>query len=287
MTIPPAHASGTFSLGGRRDVFRLGFGAMRLTGEGIWGPPADRAECLRVLHRALDLGINFIDTADAYGPDVSEELIAQALYPYPDGLLVATKGGLERTGPNQWPINGRPEHLRAACEGSLKRLRVEQIGLYQLHRIDPEVPADDQFGTLKDLRDEGKIDLVGLSEVGVEEIEHARRYFDVASVQNHYNLARRDHEGVLDFCTREGIGFIPWFPLAAGKNMMEQKVQQAAETLGATPSQVALAWLLKRSPAMLPIPGTSKVAHLEENTRAALVELPDSVFEMLDGVAEA
>ncbi len=282
-----AAQSGTFSLGDALPVHRLGFGAMRITGKGIWGPPADKAECLRVLRRCLDLGITFIDTADSYGPYVSEDLIREALHPYPADLVIATKGGLERPGPDKWDSNGHPKHLREACEGSLKRLNVERIDLYQLHRIDPDVPADDQFGTLQDLRDEGKIHLVGLSEVNIDEIEHARQYFDVASVQNKYNLGDRAHDDVLDFCTDEGIGFIPWFPLAAGKGLTEDAVQEAASTLGATPSQVALAWLLKRSPVMLPIPGTSKVKHLDENTRAAALELPDEVFDTLAHAADA
>ncbi len=286
MTDQPATASGTFSLGESLSVHRLGFGAMRITGKGIWGPPDDRDEAIRVLRRCLDLGINFIDTADSYGPYVSEELIAEALYPYADGLVIATKGGLERSGPNKWESNGRPEHLRQACEGSLKRLRVEQIDLYQLHRIDPDVPADDQLGTLQDLHREGKINLIGLSEVGIDEIEQARQYFPVVSVQNRYNIGDREHDEVLDFCTEEGIGFIPWYPLAAGKGLTEQKLTEAAEELGATPAQVALAWLLRRSPVMLPIPGTSKVKHLEQNAQAATLELPDELYASLTEVEQ-
>lgn len=283
----PAHASGTFTIGGDLPVYRLGYGAMRITGDGIWGPPADRAEALAVLRHCLDLGINFIDTADSYGPYVSEELIAEALHPYPADLVIATKGGLERTGPNKWPVNGRPEHLRKALDGSLQRLKVERIDLYQLHRIDEKVPADDQFGTLQDLQREGKIRHLGLSEVGVEEIQHAQRYFPVATVQNHYNLGERKHEAVLDFCTEHGIGFIPWFPLAGGKHTGEgSPVEEAARQLNATPGQVALAWLLRRSPVVLPIPGTSKRKHLEENTAAATLELPDDVFERLNELAD-
>ncbi len=281
-TTAPAHASDVFTLGGELPVYRLGFGAMRITGEGIWGPPADRDEALRVLRRVPELGINFIDTADSYGPFVSEELIAEALHPYPDGLIIATKAGFERSGPGKWEMNGHPRHLRQACEGSLKRLRVDTIDLFQLHRVDPKVPADDQFGTLQDLQREGKIRLVGLSEVEVADIEQAQSYFPVATVQNHYNLARRDHEAVLNYCAEKGIGFIPWYPLAAGKEVLRSRVEEAARELDATPAQVALAWLLHRSPVMLPIPGTSRVAHLEENTAAAALELPDEVYAALD-----
>jgi aryl-alcohol dehydrogenase-like predicted oxidoreductase len=273
----PAAASGGFSIGGDIPVYRLGFGAMRITGEGIWGEPRDRAECLRVLHRALELGVNFIDTADSYGPAVSEELIAEALYPYPAGLLLATKGGLTRPGPGAWVPNGRPEYLRGALEGSLRRLRLERIDLYQLHRIDPQVPAAEQLGVLADMQREGKIRHIGLSEVSVAEIEQARSQIAVASVQNLYNLADRKHEDVLDYCAASGIGFIPWFPLATGALARPGgALDQIAQRLGAAPSQVALAWLLRRSPAMLPIPGTSSVAHLEENMAGALLELSDA-----------
>jgi pyridoxine 4-dehydrogenase len=276
----PAHASGTFALGGDLPVYRMGFGAMRITGEGIWGPPADQAEALRVLRRAVDLGITFIDTADAYGPHVSEELIAEALHPYPAGLVVATKGGLVRYGPSKWEALGRPAYLRQCAETSLRRLRLEQIPLYQLHRIDPEVPAEEQFGALADLQGEGKVRHVGLSEVGVEEIEAAREHVPVASVQNRYSVGYRKHEAVVDYCEREGIAFIPWYPLEAGKLAAPGgPVARAAEGLGATPAQVALAWLLRRSPVILPIPGTSRVKHLEENTAAAELSLADDLFE--------
>lgn len=284
-----ASAAGTFRLAGELPVHRIGFGAMRITGKGIWGPPADRGEAIRVLRRVPELGINLIDTADSYGPYVSEELIAEALYPYPEGLVIATKAGLERPGPDQWTPNGRPEHLRRAIEGSLRRLRVERIDLYQLHRIDPEVPADEQFGVLAELQREGKFLHFGLSETGVEEIEAARRVLPVASVQNRYNLQdRAQWEEVVDWCEREGIAFIPWFPLAAGPLAREGgPVDRIARRLGATPGQVALAWLLRRSPSMLPIPGTSKVAHLEENVAAAALELDDEAMRELDEASRA
>ena len=281
---PDATAAGTFSIGGDLEVHRLGFGAMRVTGEGIWGPPADRDEALRVLRRTVELGIDFIDTADSYGPEVSEELIAEALHPYPDGLLIATKAGLERPGPGKWEPNGRPEHLRAACEGSLKRLRRERIDLYQLHRIDPDVPLEDQLGTLADLRDEGKIRHIGLSEVGVDDIRRAREHVDVVSVQNRYNLTDRQWEDVVDYCHDEGIGFIPWFPLASGDLGEGDALAKVAASHDASPMQVALAWLLRRSPVMLPIPGTSKVEHLEENTAAASLELADDDLEALEAL---
>ena len=270
---PIIDASGTFTIGDL-TIHRLGFGAMRLTGEGIWGPPRDHHEALRVLRRAVDLGVDFIDTADSYGPYISEELIREALHPYPAGLLIATKAGLLRTGPNQWPPCGRPEYLRQECEMSLRRLGLERIDLFQLHRIDPQVPAEEQFGLLRDLQNEGKIRHIGLSEVSVAEIEAARKIVPIVSVQNLYNLVERKSEDVLDYCEREGIGFIPWFPIASGK-LAEPggPVDDVARATGATPSQVALAWLLHRSPAMLPIPGTGSVAHLEENCGAAGVSL--------------
>ncbi|HEX8246373.1 MAG TPA: aldo/keto reductase [Longimicrobium sp.] len=282
--IADASAGGTLRLGGDLPVHRLGFGAMRITGPGIWGPPRDRDECLRVLRRVPGLGVNLIDTADSYGPYVSEELIAEALHPYPEGLVIATKAGLERAGPDQWTPNGRPEHIRRALDGSLRRLRVERIDLYQLHRIDPEVPRDEQFGVLAELQGEGKFRHFGLSEVGVEEIEAARRVLPVVSVQNRYNLQdRAQWEDVVEFCGREGIAFIPWFPLAAGPLAREGgPVDRIARSLGATPGQVALAWLLRRSPVMLPIPGTSQVKHLEENVAAAAVELDDAAMRELD-----
>ena len=270
----PALQSGTFDIGGDLPVHRLGFGAMRITGKGIWGPPRDRHEAIAVLRRAVDLGIDLIDTADSYGPCVSEELIAEALHPYPAGLVIATKAGLERPGPDQWTPNGHPDHLRKACEGSLKRLRVERIDLYQLHRIDPKVAAEDQLGTMRDLIQEGKVRHVGLSEVSVAEIARARSVVPIVTVQNRYNLVDRGSEEVLDHCEAQGIGFIPWFPLATGKLAdAGGPLARVAQRLGAEPSQVALAWLLARSPVMLPIPGTSSVAHLEENTAGALLSL--------------
>jgi len=287
-TEKPAAHSGEFRIGGDLRVHRLGFGAMRITGDGIWGEPKDRQECVRVLRRAVELGINFIDTADSYGPAVSEEIIAEALHPYPAGLVIATKGGFARTGPNQWVENGRPEHLRQACDGSLRRLRRERIDLYQLHRIDPKVPADDQLGTLKDLQAQGKIKHIGLSEVSVQQIEHARKLVPVVTVQNRYSVADRGAEAVLEYCQRTGIGFIPWFPLAAGKlSGTASAIQRAAAELKITPSQLALAWLLWRSPVMLPIPGTSRVAHLEENVVAAALEIPAGTLEGLGKLAKS
>jgi len=278
----PAAQSGTFTLGGDLVVHRLGFGAMQITGQGVWGEPRDHAESIAVLRRSLELGINLIDTADSYGPHVSERLIAEALHPYPEGLVIATKAGFERSGPNRWHMNGRPKHLRAACEGSLQRLKLERIDLYQLHRIDPRVPAEDQFGTLADLQREGKIRHVGLSEVSVRDVENARKAIPIVSVQNRYNLTDRAAEDVLDYCDREGIGFIPWYPLATGELARPGgPLAQVAERLKATPAQVALAWLLKRSPVMLPIPGTSRVAHLEENVAAATLTLGDEEFAAL------
>jgi pyridoxine 4-dehydrogenase len=261
---------------------RLGFGAMRLTGPGIWGEPDDPDEARAVLRRALELGVTLIDTADSYGPEVSERLIGETLYPYPDGLVIATKAGFERSGPHRWHVNGRPEHLRAACAGSLRRLRLERIDLYQLHRIDRNVPLEDQLGALADLQREGKIRHIGLSEVSVADLRRVREAVEIVSVQNHYNLANRRAEDVLDHCEAEGLGFLPWFPLAAGE-LAEPggPLDRAARALDATSSQVALAWLLRRSPVMLPIPGTASVAHLEENMAAASIELPDDVFDEL------
>lgn len=279
----PAAKSGTFAIGGDLRVRRLGFGAMQLTGPGVWGEPTDRAEAVAVLRRAVELGINLIDTADSYGPYVSEELIREALHPYPAGLVIATKAGLARTGPSDWIPLGRPEYLRQECEMSLRRLGVERIDLFQLHRIDPKVPAEDQFELLKDLQQEGKVRHVGLSEVGVAEIKAARRIVPIATVQNQYNLVYRNSEDVLDYCTHEKIGFIPWFPLATGDLAKPGgALARVAKRLGAKPAQVALAWLLKKSPVMLPIPGTSKVKHLEENAAAALIELDDSNMEELE-----
>jgi pyridoxine 4-dehydrogenase len=264
-----AHKSGTFEIAGK-PVHRLGFGAMRLTGQGIWGEPADRAECVRVLQRALELGVDFIDTADSYGPYVSEEIIREALHPYPDELLIATKAGLVRHGPDVWLPVGRPEYLRQEAEMSLRRLGVDRIDLFQLHRIDAKVPLEDQIGALKELQDEGKIGAIGLSEVSVDEIEKIRSIAEVATVQNLYNLGNRKSEDVLDYCTAHGIGFIPWFPIAAGA-LAEPggPVDELVKKHDATPAQVALAWLLGRAQNVLPIPGTSRVAHLEENVAAA------------------
>ncbi|MGB8908623.1 MAG: aldo/keto reductase [Candidatus Cybelea sp.] len=278
----PAAASGTFAIGGNLPVHRLGFGAMRITGAGIWGEPADHDEAIAVLRTAVDLGVTIIDTADSYGPEVSERLIAEALYPYPSDLVIATKAGLVRPGPSRWEPDGRPEHLRAACEGSLHRLRLQRIDLLQLHRVDPKVPLEDQIGTLIELQREGKIRHIGLSNVSVEQIDAVRRLTTIVSVQNLYNLADRDSEDVLEYCTRENIGFIPWFPLATG-DLAEPggalaRIAQRLETL---PAQVALAWLLAKSPVMLPIPGTSKVRHLKENVEAAHLTLTSADMEEL------
>jgi len=276
-----AATSGIFRIGDIA-INRLGFGAMRITGEGIWGEPADRGACLRTLKRLPELGVNFIDTADSYGPDVSEHLIREALHPYGD-ILIATKAGLTRTGPNLWHPVGRPEYLRQQALMSARFLGVEQIGLWQLHRIDPKVPRDEQFGAIKSLLDDGLIAHAGLSEVSVEDIEAARRVFPVATVQNRYNLIDRTSELVLDYCTSHGIGFIPWYPLAAGDLAKPGGLlDKIARAHGATPSQIALAWVLKRSPVMLPIPGTSRVSHLEENIAAAGVSLSADDFAALD-----
>ena len=284
----PAKKSGEFRIGGDLPITRLGFGAMRITGGGVWGEPADRAEAVRVLRRAVELGINFIDTADSYGPHVSEEIIAEALYPYPADLVIATKGGFDRPGPDKWVENGKPDHLRSACEGSLRRLRLDQIALYQLHRIDPKVPVEDQLGTLKDLQAQGKIKHIGLSEVSVRQIQHARTIVPIVSVQNRYSIADRGSEDVLEYCEKEKMGFIPWFPLGAGRVVGSgSPISHVAARLKATPSQVALAWLLARSPVMLPIPGTSKVKHLEENVAAAELEIDANTMQELDGLARA
>lgn len=283
-----AQASGTFALGGDLAVNRLGFGAMRLTGEGVWGPPSDPDECIRVLRRAVELGVNFIDTADSYGPYVSERLIRKALHPYPEDVVVATKAGLLRTGPDAWPVLGYPAYLRQECEMSLRRLRVDTIDLFQLHRIDTKFPAEDQIGELVKLQQEGKIRHIGLSEVNVEQLAAAQKVAPIASVQNMYNLSMRAAEPLLDKVTAEGIGFIPWFPLAAGPlAAADGPLQRIAADHRASPSQLALAWLLKRSPVMLPIPGTSKVAHLEENVAAAEIELSDEEFETLSNAGSA
>ncbi|MFF4776994.1 aldo/keto reductase [Microtetraspora fusca] len=278
----PAQRSGTFRLGGDLPVVRLGYGAMQLTGPGVWGEPRDRGEARAVLRRAVELGVDFIDTADSYGPYVSEEIIAEALYPYGDSLVIATKAGLVRTGPGEWHPVGRPEYLRQEVEMSLRRLRLERIDLLQLHRIDPEVPAADQIGVLADMKAEGKIRHIGLSEVSVDEIEQARSITEIVSVQNLYNLANRKSEAVLEYAERQGLGFIPWFPIATGELAKPGgPLASIAQEHGATPAQLALAWLLRRSPVVLPIPGTSRVAHLEENVAAAEVELTDDEFESL------
>jgi aryl-alcohol dehydrogenase-like predicted oxidoreductase len=277
-----AARSGTFRIGGELEVHRLGFGAMRVTGEGIWGPPTDKAEALRVLKRLPELGVNFIDTADSYGPDVSEELLRETLHPY-KGLVVATKAGLTRPGPDQWVPNGRPDYLIKQARHSLKKLGVERIDLWQLHRIDTRVPRAEQFGAVKQLLDEGVIRFAGLSEVSVEDIKAASKVFPVSTVQNHYNLASRGSEAVLDYCEQHGIGFIPWYPLAAGELARSGSVlDKIAKEHRVAPSQIALAWILKRSPVMLPIPGTSKVKHLEENVAAVEIELSDSEFASLN-----
>ncbi len=287
MTTLSARDSGTITLGSDLTVNRLGFGAMRITGKGIWGEPADRDEVLRVLRRLPELGVNFIDTADSYGPEVSENLIREALHPY-DGIVVATKGGLTRHGPEIWLPLGRAEYLRQCVLMSLRRLGVERIDLWQLHRVDPKVSHDEQFGVIADMQREGLIRHVGLSEVSVQEIEAARKHFSVVSVQNMYNLVSRQSEAVLDYCEREGIAFIPWYPLAAGGLVREGSVlSEVAQRLGASAAQVALAWVLRRSPVMLPIPGTSKVTHLEDNVAAASLRLGDDDFRRLDEVGRA
>jgi pyridoxine 4-dehydrogenase len=281
LTASPAAAAGTLALGGDLTVNRMGFGAMRLTGAGIWGPPRDRAEAIRVLQRAVELGVNFIDTADSYGPNVAEELIAEALHPYP-GVVIATKGGLERPGPDRWVENGRPEYLRRQLEGSLRRLRVDRIDLWQLHRIDPKLPAEEQFAALREFRDEGLVRHLGLSEVSTDEIDRARKIVPIVSVQNRYNVQDRKWEGEVDYCERDGLAFIPWFPLSAGSLGEGGALHRIAERHGASVYQIALAWLLARSPTTLVIPGTSTVAHLEENIAAAELRLSDRDMKELD-----
>ncbi len=283
-----ASQSGSFKIGGDIEIHRLGFGAMRLTGPGVWGPPKDREEAVRTLRRVPKLGINFIDTADSYGPNVSEDLIREVLHPY-KGILVATKAGFRRSGPGAWETDGRPDYLREQALKSRERLGVETIGLWQLHRIDSKVPPDEQFDAVRSLLDDGIIRHAGLSEVSVDDIKAASKVFPVATVQNKYNLVDRGSEDVLDYCERQRIGFIPWFPLAAGKLAESGSILDAmARKRGVTPGQLALAWVLKRSPAMLPIPGTSKVAHLEENVAAAAIHLSDEEFAALNraGIAE-
>ncbi|MBJ6759898.1 aldo/keto reductase [Myxococcaceae bacterium JPH2] len=284
----PAEQSGTFKLGGDLPIHRLGYGAMQLTGPGIWGPPKDRAEAVRVLRRSLELGVDFIDTADSYGPYVSEEIIAEALHPYAPGVVIATKAGLVRTGPNQWFPVGAPKYLRQELEMSLRRLKRERIDLYQLHRIDPKVPMEESLGELKALQKEGKIRHIGLSEVSVEEIQRARKVVDIVSVQNRYNLTDRVHETVLDYCEKENLGFIPWFPLATGGLAKPgSTLDSVARKHNATPAQIALAWLLARSPVMLPIPGTSSVKHLEENLQGATLKLNQDELAAVDAQARA
>ncbi|MCE0498394.1 MAG: aldo/keto reductase [Methylacidiphilales bacterium] len=280
---PDAAAGGTFTLGGDLPVRRLGFGAMRITGEGIWGDPKDVEGAKRLLRRVVDLGIDFIDTADSYGPEVSERLIAEALYPYPKGLVIATKGGLTRPGRGEWAPVGRPEYIRQCVELSLRRLRVDRIDLYQLHRIDPKVPAEETLGALKDFQKAGKIRHIGLSEVSVAEIERAKKTAPIVSVQNLYNLGDRKHDDVVDYCEKHHLGFIPWFPVAAGELARPGgPLDAAAKHHGATVSQIALAWLLHRSPVVLPIPGTSSIAHLEENTAAASLRLDADEWKAIE-----
>jgi pyridoxine 4-dehydrogenase len=280
-----ASLAGDISLGGEISVRRLGFGAMRLTGEGIWGPPKDRKGALAVLRRAVELDVNFIDTADSYGPQVNEELIAEALFPYPTGLVIATKGGWNRPGPNQWTHDATPSHLREAVEGSLKRLRLDRIDVYQLHIPDPVVSFDASVETLAELRSEGKIRLVALSNVTQEHIERARKIVPIVSVQNRYSFADREWDYVVDYCQRNGIAFIPWFPLGAGK-VAGEVLNRIAQAHGAGPTQIALAWLLRRSPLMLPIPGTSSIEHLEQNVAAASLRVAEEEYEELSGVPE-
>jgi len=283
---PDAALSGTFIIGGDMPVNRMGFGAMRITGKGIWGDPANPDETRKLLQRLPDLGVNFIDTADSYGPEVSENLIAEALYPYPAGLILATKGGLTRQGPNMWAPVGRPEYIQQCVEMSLRRLRVECIDLYQLHRIDPKVPAEETLGVLKQMQKAGKIRHIGLSEVSIAQIEAAQKVVKIVSVQNEYNLGNRQSENTLDYCEKNNLGFIPWFPIAAGDLVKPGgKMDEMAKAHNATIAQLALAWLLHRSPVMLPIPGTSSIAHLEENVAAAAVQLSESEWSKLESLA--
>ena len=276
----------TFKLGGDLAVNRLGFGAMRITGEGIWGWPPDRENALKVLRRATGLGVDLIDTADAYGPDTSELLVAEALHPYPKGLVIATKGGLTRPGPGEWAPNCRPEHLKQAVEGSLKRLRLERIDLYQLHTVDPKVPIEESLGALKQMQDAGKIRHIGLSNVDPEEIARARKIVPIVSVQNRYNIEDRKSENVLVYCEKENLGFLPWFPIGGGSGLKpENPVNLAAKAHGVSVYQVALAWLLARSPVMLPIPGTSSLAHLEDNVAAAKLKLTPEEWKAIDAIA--
>ena len=282
---PLAAAAGSITIGDDLTVNRMGFGAMRLTGRGIWGPPADRPEAIRVLRRAIELGVDFIDTADSYGPEVSEEIIAEALHPYPEGLVIATKGGLERPGPDKWVTNGRPDYLRRQLKSSLRRLRVERIDLWQLHRIDEKVPEDEQFDVIREFQQEGLVRHLGLSEVTVAQIERARRVVPIVSVQNRYNLTDREWEAEIDYSEHEGLVFLPWFPLAAGELDESGPLARVSRRHGATPYQIALAWLLAHSPAMLVIPGTSSISHLEENIRAAEIQLTPEDLEELAAVS--
>jgi pyridoxine 4-dehydrogenase len=284
-TGPSAAAAAEFTLGGDRTVRRLGFGAMRITGQGIWGEPPDLDAALGVLRRAVELGVNLIDTADSYGPEVSEQLIAEALHPYPDDLVIATKGGLTRPGPGRWEADCRPERLKRCCEDSLRRLKVDRIDLYQLHTVDPKVPYAESIGALAELREEGKVRHVGISNAGVGQLEEARRIVPVVSVQNRYSMSARNSEDVLETCERDGLGFIPWFPLDAGR-VEGGPIEEVARAHDATPMQIAIAWLIRRSPVMLPIPGTSSRDHLEENVAAASIELADDEFDRLAEHAE-
>lgn len=286
MTTLSVHASGTFAIGGDRSVNRLGFGAMRITGTGIWGEPADRDGAIAVLRRAVELGVNLIDTADSYGPFVSEDLIAAALHPYPADLVIATKGGLTRSGPGKWHAVGRGDYLRQCVEMSLRRLRLDVIDLYQFHRVDPQTPIEESLGALRELQEQGKIRHIGVSNVSVEQLAQARAVVDVVSVQNRYNLTDRSSEAVLNVCERDGIGFLPWAPVAGGELAREGgPLDEAATRHGLTISQLSLAWLLHRSPVMLPIPGTSQVTHLEENVAAAAAQLGDPEWQALEAVA--
>ncbi|RDC63978.1 aldo/keto reductase [Adhaeribacter pallidiroseus] len=276
--------SPTFTIGGDLTINRMGYGAMRITGDGIWGPPKDHDESIRVLQKAVELGINFIDTADSYGPHVSEELIAEALHPYPAGLVIATKGGLLRTGPNQWPINAHPDHLREALEGSLQRLKLDQIDLYQLHRVDPNVPFEQTLEFLQQVQEQGLVKHIGLSEVTVEQIKKAQEYVTVVSVQNMYSLDNRKWEAELEYCQEQNMAFIPWYPLSAGNLRATEIIGQVAQKYDASPNQIALSWLLHHSPNILLIPGTSKVKHLEENYRAASIQLSSEDLEVLSNL---
>jgi pyridoxine 4-dehydrogenase len=280
-----SYSNSKFSIGGNLTVNRMGFGAMRITGEGIWGPPADKDEAMRVLKKTIELGINFIDTADSYGPNVSEELIAEALFPYPKDLIIATKGGLTRTGPNQWPVNSHPDHLKKALEGSLKRLKLDRIDLYQLHRIDPTVPFEDSLAFLKKAQEEGLIRHIGLSEVSKQDIIKAQQYVKIVSVQNKYSIDNRTWEEELKYCEQNNIAFIPWYPLNAGNINTIEVLNKTGDKYNASAHQIALAWLLHHSPNILLIPGTSKVKHLEENYKAVNIKLSDEDMDLLNRLA--